>query len=232
MARPGPDWQAAEILAYLRPLASEANRQGMARFGIDASSALGIPNAVLRPLARDLKRNHERAGQLWQSGLREARLLALFTEEPKRVTAGQARNCAGEFWSWEIVDHAADLFVDAGLSRELVPEFAADTREFVRRTAFSMIAWGAVHLKKVPDAEFLAWLPLIEEHAADGRNFVWKAVNWALRQIGKRSMACHGPALALAERLAASQDPVKRRVGRDAARELSGEKVLARLAGR
>ena len=232
MNAPSPSWTADEIVAHLRSLGSAENRAGMARYGIRTEQALGISNAVLRPLGRALKRDHDRALALWATGIREARLLSLFTEEPKKVTRRQAERYAAEFNSWEIVDHGADLFCDAGLAAELVPVFAADQREFVRRTAFAMMAWGAVHLKKEPDATYLGWLQLIEAHAGDGRNFVKKAVNWALRQIGKRSLALHAPALALAEKLAASSDKTARWIGKDAVRELTDEKTLERLANK
>lgn len=228
-AEPAPDWTADDAIAHLEGLAQPENVAGMARYGIETARALGVPNAVLRPLAKALKRDHARALELWASGIREARLLALFTEEPKKVTAAQARAMAAGFDSWEIVDHAADLFCDAGLADELVPEFAADEREFVRRAAFAMIAWSAVHMKKLPDAGILRWLPLIETHATDGRTYVWKSVNWSLRQIGKRSPACHAPALDLARKLAESGDRTARRIGHDAARELASAKTLARI---
>jgi 3-methyladenine DNA glycosylase AlkD len=229
MTEPGPASSAQDIIAHLQTLRDESNIAGMARFGIDTGTALGISNAVLRPLARKIKRDHQRALELWDSDIREARLLAAFTDEPKKVTAEQARSWAGEFNSWEVVDTASDLFCDAGLQSILIAEFATDEREFVRRTAFAMMAWSAVHMKKEPDATLLAWLPLIEQHASDPRNFVRKAVNWALRQIGKRNGACHGPALDLAERLAASTDKTERWIGKDAAKELAGEKVLAKM---
>jgi 3-methyladenine DNA glycosylase AlkD len=230
MNAPSPSWSADEILAHLKSLGSADNRAGMARYGIRTEQALGISNAVLRPLGRALKRDHDRAVALWATGIREARLLALFTDEPKKVTRTQAELYAAAFDSWEIVDHAADLFVDAGLAAELVPAFSADQREFVRRTAFAMMAWGAVHLKKEPDATFLGWLLLIEAHAGDSRNFVKKAVNWALRQIGKRALALHAPALSLAEKLAASSDKTARWIGKDAVKELTDERTLERLA--
>jgi len=232
MNAPSPSWTADDIVAHLRSLGTADNRAGMAHFGIRTDQALGISNAVLRPLGRALKRDHDRALALWATGLREARLLSLFTEEPNKVTRQQAERYAAEFDSWEIVDHGADLFCDAGLAAELVPVFAADQREFVRRTAFAIMAWGAVHLKKEPDATYLGWLLLIEAHAADGRNFVKKAVNWALRQIGKRSLALHAPALALAEKLAASPDKTARWIGKDAVRELTDEKTLQRLTNK
>ncbi len=223
---PARDSNASELLASLE---SEDNRAGMARYGISTEKAFGIPNSVLRPLARQIGKDHTRAAALWESGIREARLLAIFTEEKKKVTAGQARNWSAEFDSWEVVDHAADLFVDAGLADELIPELAGDDREFVRRTAFAMMAWGAVHLKKTPDEDILRWLPLIERHAKDPRNFVRKAVNWALRQIGKRSATCHKAALDIANRLSDSDDKAERWVGRGAVRELTDEKILDRI---
>ena len=123
-----------------------------------------------------------------------------------------------------------DVYKSKSDYRDLIEEFAKDEREFVRRTAFAMLAWSAVHLKKEPDATFIAFLPLIERHSGDGRNFVRKAVNWALRQIGKRSMPLHGPALALAEKLAGSEDRAARWVGKDAVRKLTDPKILDRLA--
>lgn len=223
---------AADVLAWLKAHGSDANIAGMARYGIVTKKAFGVSNTDLRPLARAIGRDHERSLQLWETGWREARLLAAFTDEKKKVTAGQARRWAADFDSWEIVDGVSDLFVDARLGDELVYEFAADEREFVRRTAFAMICWIAVHDKKRPDSEVVAFLPLIERHAADPRNFVRKAVNWALRSIGKRNSACHGPALALAGKLAASADKTERWNGRDAVKELTAEKTLERLRRR
>lgn len=230
MPPPDPSWSADDILAHLRAIGTEANRAGMARFGINIATALGVGNSQLRPLARRLKKNHERSLLLWDSGVREARLMAAFTGEPKKVDIDQCRRWAADFDSWEIVDTVADLFAETPFWRDLIDEFAGDDREFVRRTAFAMLAWSAVHLKKEPDATFLAYLPLIERHAGDPRNFVRKAVNWALRQIGKRSMSLHAPALALAEKLAASSDRTARWVGKDAVKELTDAKQIARLA--
>ncbi|TBC73450.1 DNA alkylation repair protein [Rhizobium beringeri] len=223
-----PSSDAAELIAHLETLRSGENVAGMARFGIVTDRAIGISNPDIRAVARLAKKDHVRAMQLWRSHIREARLLALYTAEPKRLTTEEARNWADDFNSWEIVDCAADLFVEARLD-ELISDFAADEREFIRRTAFAMIVGAAVHLKKEPDATILAWLPLIEAHAGDPRNFVRKAVNWALRSIGKRNLACHAPALALARALAERPDKTARWIGKDAVRELAGEKLLARL---
>ena len=222
---------AEEIIAHLKSMRDDANIDGMGRFGIETATALGISNAVLRTIARQVKRDHHRAQALWDSGIREARLLAAFTAEPAKMNAEIARRWAAAFNSWEIVDGVADLFCEAGLQDELLTEFAGDEREFVRRAAFTMMAWSAVHLKTAPDETLIAWLPLVEQHACDPRNFVRKAANWALRQIGKRNATCHGPALALAEKLAASDDRTARWIGKDAVRELTSEKVLAKVGG-
>lgn len=224
-----PDSSAADVVAHLQTLASEENRQGMKRYGIRIDRALGISHGVQRDIARKIKRNHERAFALWETGITEAQFIASVTADPERFTVEDARRWAAEFDSWDIVDGVSDLFVETDHWRKLIDEFAQDEREFVRRTAFAMLCWATVHRKKEPDSTFEAYLPLVEKHATDPRNFVKKAVNWALRTIGKRSLALHGPALALAEKLAASSDKTARWIGRDAVRELSAEKTLERL---
>ncbi|NRP74084.1 hypothetical protein ILFOPFJJ_05005 [Ensifer psoraleae] len=224
-----PSSTAGEIIEYMRALGSKENVAGMARFGIATQTALGLSNVELHRIARQVEVDHGRAMELWQSDIREARLLAVFTADPNALALQEARDWAADCNSWELADTVADLFVAARFERTLVPEFAADEREFVRRIAFAMIATAAVHLKQEPDAALVAWLPLIEAHAGDERNFVKKAVNWALRQIGKRSAACHGPAGALAEKLAASDSRAARWVGKDAVRELQSDRVRARF---
>ncbi|SFT79033.1 DNA alkylation repair protein [Mesorhizobium sp. YR577] len=229
MAELSPNSSAAEIITHLRSIGSEENRRGMLRYGIKIDRALGISHGVQRQIARQIQRNHERAFELWESGIMEAQFIASVTADPKRFTAENARRWAASFDSWDIVDGVSDLFVDTDCWRELIAEFAADDREFVRRTAFAMMAWSVVHRKKEPDATFLDFLQLIEAHATDSRNFVKKAVNWALRSMGKRSFALHGPVLAMAEKLAASPDKTARWIGKDAVRELTGPKTLERL---
>ncbi|TKT79166.1 DNA alkylation repair protein [Aquamicrobium sp. LC103] len=222
---------ADEILGRLNALASGENRAGLARYGINAENALGIPHGELRAMSKVVKRDHERALALWESGFREARVLAAMTDEPGKVTIGQCRRWADEFNSWDIVDSVSDLFVATPFWRELVGEFAADEREFVRRTAFAMIAWANVPRNKVPEETLLSMLPLIERHADDPRNFVKKAVNWALRATGKNSPALHAAALDLARELAGSEDKTRRWVGKDAVRDLTSEKTKQRLEG-
>ena len=149
-----PTSTATEILAYLHTLASEANRQGMQRFGIKVERALGIPHGPQRDIAKKIKRNHERAFELWESGIVEAQFIASATVDPKRFSADDARRWAATFDSWDIVDGVTDLFVDTEHWQVLIAEFAEDEREFVRRAAFAMIAWASVHRKKEPDGTF------------------------------------------------------------------------------
>jgi len=219
---------AEEIIEHLCSLRSEDNIAGMKRFGIVTETAIGISNPDLQKIGRLTGKDHARAFTLWASDIREARMLALYTLEPKKLTPDEALRLAEDFNSWELVDNAADIFIEANLA-SLIPTFAADEREFVRRTAFAMIAGAAVHMKKEPDETLIGWLDLVEDHAGDARNFVKKAVNWALRNIGKRSHACHAPALSMARTLAGSSDKTARWIGKDAVRELTDEKVLARL---
>lgn len=225
-----PASTAAEIVAHLKSLASEENRAGMLRYGVRIDRALGIAHGVQRDIARRIRRDHARAFALWETGITEAQFIAALTADPKRFTPDDARRWAAEFDSWDVVDGVSDLFVDTDHWKELIVEFAADEREFVRRTAFAMIAWSVVHRKGEPDATFIAFLPLVERHCGDGRNFVKKAVSWALRSIGKRSAPLNRAALALAEKLAASDDRTRRWIGRDAVKDLTSDKTGARLA--
>jgi 3-methyladenine DNA glycosylase AlkD len=222
--------QVDAVLAELRALGSEEGRAGMARFGINTEKAFGVSMAAARPLARKYKRQHDLAAGLWATGIHEARILAALIDDPKLVTRKQMDSWAAEFNSWDLCDQACmKLFAKTPHVAEQVARWAKDEREFVRRAAFATIAGYAVSAKKAADDEFLPFLQLIEVHATDPRNFVKKAVNWALRQIGKRSRALHVPALALAEKLAASDDRTARWIGKDAAKELSDPKQIARL---
>jgi 3-methyladenine DNA glycosylase AlkD len=232
VAELSPQSSAEEIVAHMRSIASEENRLGMLRYGIKIDRALGISHGIQRQIARTIKRNHERAFELWQTGIMEAQFIASVTADPKRFSSEDAMRWAATFDSWDIVDGVSDLFVDTDSWRELIDIFAADDREFVRRTAFAMMAWSVVHRKKEPEATFLEFLSTIEAHATDGRNFVKKAVNWALRSIGKRSTSLHGAVLVVAQRLAASDDKTARWIGRDAVRELTTAKILERLAAK
>ncbi|CAN5274349.1 DNA alkylation repair protein [soil metagenome] len=221
------------VIAELRALGSEKNRAGMARFGINTARAFGISMATLAPLARKYRRQHALALALWESGHHEARLLAVLIDDPKLVTAKQMDAWAADLDSWDLCDQACmRLFNRTPFVAAKVAKWAADKREFVRRAGFALIVGYAIHGKRVPDADFLLYLRLIEEHATDERNFVRKAVNWALRTLGKRSQALYRPALALARKLAASENKTARWIGKDAVRELTDPEQIARTAKR
>jgi len=223
-------WTAEAVLDRLESLGSEENRAGMGRYGIAVDRAYGVPLSVLRPFAKELGRDHDLAVALWRTGMHEARLLASIVDEPKRVTAEQIDAWTADFDSWDICDQCcSNLYRRTPYAHGKVSTWIADEREFVRRAGFALIAVLAVHDKKAEDEVFLDYLETIEANATDPRNFVRKAVNWALRQIGKRSMSLHGPALAAAERLAASDDKTERWIGRDAVREFEKPATLERL---
>ncbi|WFE87894.1 DNA alkylation repair protein [Roseibium porphyridii] len=227
--REGEHWTVDDVLAELRSSGSDTNRAGMARFGIEIDQAFGVPMSVLRPLAKEIGRSPELARELWATGFHEARLLAILLTPAKAMTSEQALTWLEDIGSWDLCDQLTNILARRADSNALVPKLALDEREFVKRAAFALIAWRAVHAKKAPDAEFLEDLELIRKASSDGRNFVWKAVHWALRQIGKRSAQLHGPALALALELQASDDKTTRRVGKEAVKELDSEKVRRRL---
>jgi 3-methyladenine DNA glycosylase AlkD len=202
----------------------------MARFGINTRKAFGVSMAAIQPLVRRYRRRHDLALALWDSGWHEARILAALIDDPDLVTRRQMDQWAASFDSWDLCDQASmKLFARTPFVGEKAAKWAKDEREFVRRAAFATIAGYAVRSKPANDREFLPCLALIEVYATDSRNFVRKAVNWALRQIGKRSIALHKPALALAERLAASDDRTARWIGKDAVKELTDPGRLARL---
>jgi 3-methyladenine DNA glycosylase AlkD len=223
------NWTLDAVLTELRSEGSVENRAGMARFGIDASCAFGVPMSVLRPFARRIGKSPDLAFGLWQTGFHEARLLAILLTPPKAMTPDLAAEWLEDVQSWDLCDQLTNVLARRKGSDQQVVVFAADKREFVKRAGFALIAWRAVHAKSSPDDEFLDYFDMIRQASTDERNFVWKAVHWALRQIGKRSAFLHEPALSLAQELYKSDDKTARKIGRETVRELSSEKVLSRL---
>ncbi len=222
---------AIELIDELRRAGTSENLAGMGRFGIETSSALGVSMPQIRRIAATAKRDHQLASSLWASGLHEARILAALVEEPYRVTRKQMDAWVADLNSWDLCDQVTgNLFDRLDCANEAIADWREDKREFVKRAAFTMIAWRAVHLKKEPHKNYLPYLEMIEEAADDNRNFVRKAVNWALRQIGKRHRSLHGPALDLAHKLEASNIKSAQWIGRDAVRELESTRVLEKLA--
>ncbi len=233
----------ADILAELRALGSEKNRAGMARYGINVENAFGVSVNQLRRVAKQLGTDHRLALALWATGNHEARLLACFIDDPALVSDQQLEAWARDFDSWDICDQATTSLFD--LSKHAwgkAVKWAGRDQEWIKRAGFALMAGLCVHDKSAGNRAFWKLLPLIERGAFDERNFVKKAVNWALRNIGKRNLALNAAAIACAERMraAANQraggerggDPATRSarwVAADALRELASAKVQARI---
>jgi 3-methyladenine DNA glycosylase AlkD len=222
-----------EILKWLEKKGSRRNREGMARYGIVAPKAFGVPMGAMLKIAKEHGKDHRLAGALWRSGWHEARLLAAMVDDPQRVTRAQMEAWVKDFNNWAICDTVCwHLFDYTPFAWVKLRTWSASPREFVKRAAFAMIAGQAGHNKAATEAQFLALFPIIAKGAGDERNFVKKAVSWALRRIGHRSPPLHTAAMELAKRLGASETPSCRWVGKDALRDLSRPMVRARLAKR
>jgi 3-methyladenine DNA glycosylase AlkD len=204
----------------------------MARFGINPDRALGVRIPDLRRLAKQVGTDHSLALGLWKTGIHEARILASMIDDPAAVTERQMESWVGDFDSWDLCDQCCgNLFDRTPFAFDKAVEWAGRDEEFVKRAGFALMAWAAVHDKTADDRVFIEFLPLVEREADDDRNFVKKAVNWALRQIGKRNRRLNRAAVSVARRLAKRNDsPAARWIGTDALRELTSEGVRSRLS--
>ncbi|MCD8102614.1 MAG: DNA alkylation repair protein [Alistipes sp.] len=219
-----------KIIEWMGTLRNEKNIEGMKRFGINAGNAFGISTPSLASMAGELGRDQPLALDLWDTGIREARILAAMVADPAAFTPDLMDLWCADFDSWDICDQVCTrVFRYSPYADRKIHEWARAEEEYVRRAAFALIAATAVSDKKAPDSLFEAYLPLILEAGEDDRNFVRKAVNWALRQIGKRSPGLWFKAIATAEELMVSRNKTSRWIGTDATRELTGEKVIRRL---
>ncbi len=224
---------AAEVLTTLRSMGNPRNVEGMARFGISSTNTLGISVPALRKLARGIGHDHVLAQRLWDSGIHEARHLAALIDLPALVDDRQMERWARGFDSWDIVDGCClKLFAETPYAHRKAVEWSHREGEYVKRAAFSLMAVLAVHDKQAADAKFLRFLPIIKREASDERNFVKKAVNWALRQIGKRSLALNKAAINAAEEIRQIDSRSARWIAADALRELRGGAVQRRLRAR
>ncbi|MBS1530255.1 MAG: DNA alkylation repair protein [Bacteroidetes bacterium] len=192
----------SDIVYLLKEISKPERLRGMKRFGIDTSHALGVTIPELRKLAKEIKINQQLSLELWETGIHECRILASMIGDIKQVTAQQMDKWVADFDSWDVCDQVCgNLFVKAPFVIDKVLEYTASEHEFVKRAGFVLIAELQVHNKKISDDELIKFLPIIEREAWDERNFVKKAVNWALRQIGKRNRTLLQPAIATAERI-------------------------------
>jgi 3-methyladenine DNA glycosylase AlkD len=222
-----------EVIAALQKRASKKTRDGMARYAIPSQRAFGVPVGEIRKLGKALGKSHALAEALWDSGHYEARMLATFIDDIALVTPKQMDRWCKDFDNWAICDTACFGFFDRSVhAYEKVAAWAKRKPEFEKRAGFALLASLALHDKRADNEVFLALLPLIEQGAHDERNFVKKAVSWALRGVGRRSIELNRASIEVAERLSRSTNAPARWVGKDALRELAGPAVRKRLAAR
>ena len=204
--------------------------EGMARFGTQSSNSFGVSVPKLRTLAREVGRDHQLALKLWGTGLHDARLLATMVDNPEEVTIDQMDSWVRDFDSWDVVDGSCgNLFDKTPFAVSKAKEWCKREEEFVRRAGFVLMAELAVHDKEAKDIVFLDFLPMIIGGASDKRNFVKKAVNWALRQIGKRNQKLNKAAVSTALKIQRMESGAAKWIASDALRELKSSQVKKRL---
>lgn len=221
---------ADEIIKKLKSAGSPKDLASMTRFGIKSKNACGVTIPFLRSMAKNVGKNHSLALELWKYGIHEARILAGMIDEPQFVTENQMEEWVKDFDFWGDCDQVcSNLFDKTEFAYKKAEEWSARKEEFVKRAGFVLMACLAVHDKKAEDARFMRFLPIIKRESADERNFVKKAVNWALRQIGKRNMRLNKEAIKLSEEIKNIDSKSSRWIAGDALRELKSESVQKRL---
>lgn len=210
-----------QIVAKLKSLSNPKNVEGMARFGICSEKTLGVSIPDVRKLAKEIGKNHALAQELWKSGIHEAKILAGMIDEPARVTEKQMDSWIKDFDSWDVCDQVcANLFDKTRFAHVKAIEWASRKAEFEKRAGFALMACLAWHDKKAQDSEFEKFFPIIKRESTDERNYVRKAVNWALRQIGKRNVNLCKSALKTAKEIQKSDSKAANWIAADAIREL------------
>ena len=222
----------SDILARLKALSNPKAVEGMARYGINPENTYGISIPNLRKIARETGKNHALAQELWASGIHEARILASMIDDPKIATEEQLESWVKDFDSWDVCDQCCmNLFQKTGLAYRKADEWSESDEEFVKRAGFVLMACLAVSDKKADDKQFEVFLPIIRREASDNRNFVKKAVNWALRQIGKRNANLNRKAIETSKEIENLDSRSAKWIASDAIRELTSEPVRKRLQG-
>jgi len=224
------DGKIKEILKELKSKGKKENKEGMAKFGINTSTAFGVNVYVVRDLAKKYKKNHELALDLWKTNVHEARMLSCFIDEPEKVSEKQMEKWVKDFNSWDLCDQTcSNLFDKTHFAWKKAVEWCARKEEFVKRAGFVLMCALAVHDKKAKDEKFEKFFPLIKKHSTDERNFVKKAVNWSLRQIGKRNKKLNKKAIKIGKEIRKIESKSAKWIAGDALRELESEKVQKRL---
>ena len=219
-----------EVLKRLNTAARPDQLKGMAKFGMVIERRLGISIPNLRKLAKEIGKDHTLALELWRTGIAETRIVAAMIDNPKQLTEVQMEDWVIGFDSWDVCDQVCDnLFEKSPLAWGKIIDWAEREEEFVKRAAFSLIACLAWHDKQASDKKFIELLPVIIRQATDDRNFVKKAINWALRNIGKRNPNLNHAAINAAKEIQQLDSRTTRWIASDALRELESEAVQKRL---
>lgn len=217
-----------EVMNKLKALGSPENVAGMARFGIQPRNAYGVSAPAVRRLAKEIGTDRRLAQQLWRSGNHDARGLAALIDDPAVVDAQQMESWAKDFDSWAVVDGACNnLFRMTPYAYRKAVEWTRREEEYVKRAGYVLMACLAVHDKQAKDEVFTRFLSLLQKGASDERNFVKKAVNWALRQIGKRNLRLRQAAISTAKQIRHLDSKAARWIAADALRELTSKKTVA-----
>ena len=220
-----------DVLTMLEIKAKPDQLAGMARYGISTEKRLGVSIPEIRKIAKEIGKNHDLALELWKTGLSEAMILASMVDEPEKVTEKQMEEWVTGFNSWDVCDQVCmNLFDKHPFVWKKILDWSKRDEEFVKRAAFALLACLSVHDKKAEDQKFLAFLPVIKRESGDDRNFVKKAVNWSLRNIGKRNSNLNRVAINVAVEIQQIDSKASRWVGSDAVRELESDAVQKRLA--
>jgi len=223
-------WTKAAVLRELKALADPKVRAKMAYFGVDVPKAHGISVPVLHKFARQIGKDHRLAQQLWKAGIHEARILATLIGESEKVSAAEMERWVRDFDAWDVVDAACCyLYAQAGPAWSKAAAWSRRREEFAKRASFSLVAYLSYKDKTASDGRFVRFLRVIEREAHDERNFVKKAVNWALRNIGKRNSRLNREAIRAAERIRRQGSRPARWIAADALRELKSAAVQTRL---
>jgi len=222
-----------KILEKLKSLSNPIAIEGMAKFGITPKKTYGVSIPLLRKMAKGIGKDHKLALQLWDIDIRETRILASMIDEPDLVTEEQMERWVKDFDCWEVCDQVCqNLFTYTRFAYKKVVEWSKRDEEFVKRAGFALMAWLAFKDKKADDVKFEKFFPIIKKESTDERNYVKKAVNWALRQIGKRNMNLNRKVIEVAKEIQKINSKTAKWIARDAIRELTSEKIQERLKKR
>jgi 3-methyladenine DNA glycosylase AlkD len=219
-----------DVLDRLQSKAKPEQLEGMAKYGITVEKRLGISVPDMRKLAKEVGRDHKLALGLWRTGIAEARIVAGMVDDPAKLTDEQMEEWVKDINSWDVCDQVCmNLFEKSQLAWKKIMDWSEREEEFVKRTAFSLIACLAWHDKKTSDDKFIELFPVITRAATDDRNFVKNAVNWALRNIGKRNLNLNRAAIDTAEEIQRLDSKTARWIATDAIRELESDAVQNRI---